>query len=431
MLWMLLTSFKTSDESPAGAADDPARRSRRPSALRRRCSPPTRRTRCCAGSSTRMVAATGAALLVLVVASMAGVRAGPDGVPRQEAHLRGDHRDAVRAGLHLPDARTTCIIDRLGWLDTLWALIVPGAAGAFGVFFLRQFFLGLPRELEEAALIDGANTWQIFTRIILPLVQAGAGHARGAVASWPTGTTSSGRSTCCSAPSTSRCRRAGLLQGAYTIDYPVIMAGAAAGQRPGADPVHLRPALRHRRCRPQRPEGLISCEELLPLRPALAAAAAVLRRPGCGAGARHRGRPTSTRSPRSFADTFADPVGDPRQGRLLVRVRHHRPAARGRDRLAPMHDRPLDRPRSTGSTWATSFDDGHRAGVGRRRRGLLGARRPLHRRPVRHVLHGHRHRRRRRTATPRSARPPRPRPTGPWTSTDAAGGRPRPRGDGG
>ncbi|HEU4911417.1 MAG TPA: carbohydrate ABC transporter permease, partial [Actinomycetes bacterium] len=43
------------------------------------------------------------------------------------------------------------------------------AASAFGVFFLRQFFLGLPRELEEAALIDGANRFTVFWRIVLPL----------------------------------------------------------------------------------------------------------------------------------------------------------------------------------------------------------------------------------------------------------------------
>ena len=61
------------------------------------------------------------------------------------------------------------IVDTFGWLDTLLAIIVPGAAGAFGVFFLRQFFLALPEELEEAALLDGANRFQIFTRIVLPL----------------------------------------------------------------------------------------------------------------------------------------------------------------------------------------------------------------------------------------------------------------------
>ena len=61
------------------------------------------------------------------------------------------------------------IVGRLYWLDTLTAIIVPTAANAFGVFFLRQFFIALPEELEEAALLDGANRWQIFWRIVLPL----------------------------------------------------------------------------------------------------------------------------------------------------------------------------------------------------------------------------------------------------------------------
>ena len=61
------------------------------------------------------------------------------------------------------------IVANLGWLDSLPAVIVPGAAGAFGVFFLRQFFVSLPRELEEAATLDGANRFQIFYKVILPL----------------------------------------------------------------------------------------------------------------------------------------------------------------------------------------------------------------------------------------------------------------------
>ena len=61
------------------------------------------------------------------------------------------------------------IVGRLFWLDTLTAIIVPTAANAFGVFFLRQFFLSLPRELEESAFLDGANRWQAFSRVVLPL----------------------------------------------------------------------------------------------------------------------------------------------------------------------------------------------------------------------------------------------------------------------
>ena len=51
-----------------------------------------------------------------------------------------------------------------------WAgVILPGLAGVFGVFFLRQFFEGLPKELEEAAMIDGANQLQVFYKVVLPL----------------------------------------------------------------------------------------------------------------------------------------------------------------------------------------------------------------------------------------------------------------------
>jgi multiple sugar transport system permease protein len=62
---------------------------------------------------------------------------------------------------------------QLGLLDTLLSLILPPALfSAFGVFLLRQFILGLPIELEEAAIVDGANRWTIFWRIILPLLRA-------------------------------------------------------------------------------------------------------------------------------------------------------------------------------------------------------------------------------------------------------------------
>jgi len=58
----------------------------------------------------------------------------------------------------------------LGWINTFAALIVPASlGGAFNTFLIRQFFLSLPRELEDAALIDGATPFQIFFQIILPL----------------------------------------------------------------------------------------------------------------------------------------------------------------------------------------------------------------------------------------------------------------------
>lgn len=63
------------------------------------------------------------------------------------------------------------IVNQLGWLNSYASLVVPSAAGAFGVFFLRQFFLGINRSIEEAALIDGCNQWTIFTRIMVPLAK--------------------------------------------------------------------------------------------------------------------------------------------------------------------------------------------------------------------------------------------------------------------
>ncbi|MDN4523026.1 carbohydrate ABC transporter permease [Fictibacillus fluitans] len=56
----------------------------------------------------------------------------------------------------------------MGWLNTYAALIFPYTANAFGVFLLYQFFRGFPKALEEAAVIDGANKWQVFIRIVLP-----------------------------------------------------------------------------------------------------------------------------------------------------------------------------------------------------------------------------------------------------------------------
>jgi multiple sugar transport system permease protein len=61
------------------------------------------------------------------------------------------------------------LLANLGWTDTLHGLIVPRATNAFGIFFLRQFFLSLPKDLEEAARVDGAGEFRIYRQIILPL----------------------------------------------------------------------------------------------------------------------------------------------------------------------------------------------------------------------------------------------------------------------
>ncbi|NUT37350.1 MAG: carbohydrate ABC transporter permease [Hamadaea sp.] len=59
----------------------------------------------------------------------------------------------------------------LGWLNTFQGLIIPRATSALGIFMMRQFFRTLPRELDEAAHIDGANSFQIYWRVILPLAK--------------------------------------------------------------------------------------------------------------------------------------------------------------------------------------------------------------------------------------------------------------------
>ena len=61
------------------------------------------------------------------------------------------------------------IVAELGWLNTYWAVIIPRAAEAFGVFLARQYFLGIPDDLVDAARLDGASTFRIFRSIVLPL----------------------------------------------------------------------------------------------------------------------------------------------------------------------------------------------------------------------------------------------------------------------
>ena len=58
--------------------------------------------------------------------------------------------------------------NKFGLLDTYAVLILPYSANAFGVFLLYQYFRGFPKELEEAAFLDGANKWQVFVKIVLP-----------------------------------------------------------------------------------------------------------------------------------------------------------------------------------------------------------------------------------------------------------------------
>ena len=119
-----------------------------------------------------LVVATGSVLVVLATSSMAAYPL---------ARIRFPGRDLIFGilvgSLMIPNAVLLVpqyvLTQRIGWLSTYQGMIVPEAAMlfAFGVFLLRQFFLAMPRELEDAALIDGAGPWQVFSRIILPLSQ--------------------------------------------------------------------------------------------------------------------------------------------------------------------------------------------------------------------------------------------------------------------
>ena len=115
---------------------------------------------------------------------------------------------------------------RLGWLNSYQGVIAPGLSGVFGVFFLRQFFQSIPKELEEAAYIDGATVFTTFLRVSLPL-------AKGAIATlaiitfltswndflWPLLILND---------RTLQTLPVGLatIQGQYSFDYGKLMAGA-------------------------------------------------------------------------------------------------------------------------------------------------------------------------------------------------------------
>lgn len=118
------------------------------------------------------------------------------------------------------------IVQKMGLLDTIPALFLPNLFSAFGTFLLRQFFMSLPKELEEAALLDGCNRYQIFGKIMLPLVKPGIVSLVIFTAKfawndfmWPLiVNTSPKMMTLGPALST--------LQGQYTTKYPMQMAGA-------------------------------------------------------------------------------------------------------------------------------------------------------------------------------------------------------------
>jgi|SRR5690554_379117 len=124
------------------------------------------------------------------------------------------------------------IVDRLGWLNTLKPMIFPGLSGIFGVFLLRQFMSSIPKELDEAAYMDGASNFFIYLRIVLPLTKPAL--ATLAIFSfqgnwndfmWPLIVTDL---------TEKRTLTAGLyiFQGAYNYSYGMLLAGAIVSAIP-------------------------------------------------------------------------------------------------------------------------------------------------------------------------------------------------------
>jgi multiple sugar transport system permease protein len=227
--WMVLTSLKTypaAQQSPPTWLPDPVS-----GYGYGRISEPGSQNPVLRWFANSMLAATLNAVLVVATASCAAYA-----LARMRFRGRKAMFGLIVATLFVPPATLIVpgflVADTFGWLDTLTVLVVPSAASAFGVFFLRQFFLSLPPEIEEAARLDGADQWQIFTRVVLPL-------SRPALATlvvlqfltnwndflWPIFVLfSPGRLTLPAG--------LGLLQGEYVSDYPVIMAGAVLASVP-------------------------------------------------------------------------------------------------------------------------------------------------------------------------------------------------------
>ena len=223
LLLVLLTAFKSASESrtvpPTYFPSEPSLRAFDVLFFQDAASPVLR------WFLNSMAAATMHAALVLLVCSLAGYA-----LARMEFRFKNAIFTMIILTLFVPSfiflMPNFLLLDKLGWLDQIWALVVPGAAGAFGVFFMRQFFSGLPKELEESARLDGAGPFRTWWSIVLPnakpaLVTLGVLSylANWNDFIWPIYVLFSPERLTLPA-GLSR------LQGAYTIDYPVVMAGA-------------------------------------------------------------------------------------------------------------------------------------------------------------------------------------------------------------
>ncbi|MDO5516710.1 MAG: carbohydrate ABC transporter permease [Clostridium sp.] len=118
------------------------------------------------------------------------------------------------------------MVDKVGMRNTIFALVFPGLVSAFGTFLLRQFFMGLPKELEESARLDGCNIGQVFLKIMLPLTRSGL-IALGIFTAlfsfkdlmWPLIVNSSADAATLSSALAK-------IQSAYSVNYPELMAAS-------------------------------------------------------------------------------------------------------------------------------------------------------------------------------------------------------------
>lgn len=124
------------------------------------------------------------------------------------------------------------MLAHMGMTNTIFALVFPGLVSAFGTFFLRQTYLGIPNEIAEAAYLDGCNKWQTFTKVMFPLT--GSSCAALAIFTavfaysdlmWP---------LICNTDLNKMTLSAGLstLNGQYTTNFPVLMAGSLLAMIP-------------------------------------------------------------------------------------------------------------------------------------------------------------------------------------------------------
>lgn len=116
------------------------------------------------------IVAVGSALLQVVFCSMAAYAFARLTFPGKNAVFA-----FMLASMMVPGAVTLIpayvVMTKIGFINTYWSLLVPGAIGAANIFLLTQFLRAVPRELEEAAYVDGATRFQIYKDVVLPLTR--------------------------------------------------------------------------------------------------------------------------------------------------------------------------------------------------------------------------------------------------------------------